>query len=111
METRCSQCGEVLHSHANRNWKYFHWHVIYGPYPNPKPHPCELVNMAFERSGEVIRGSDVARFGLAEYLHKDFDRSKYPNQPKGDHGLTDEELGDVLLEVSLPGGKAARVKE
>jgi len=78
----CPECGETLHSHANRNWKWFHRHVVDGPYPNPKPHPCSLVNMAFERDGNPIEGSDEERFALAESLHKKFRREDYPNRPK-----------------------------
>lgn len=108
---KCSECGETLRSHANRNWKYFHAHVVDGPYPNPKPHPCSLVNMAFERDGLPIDGSDVVRFGYAESIHQHFVRSDYPNQPKADHGFTDDQLGDVFLETHLPGGKASAKKE
>ena len=103
----CAECGETLGSHANRNWKYFHRHVIYGPYPNPKPHSCSLVNMAFEIDGKPILGSDEVRFGWSEQLHEKFNRADYPNQPRGDHGLTHEQLMDVFHEVMIPGGKVA----
>ena len=79
----CPECGEGLESHANRNWKYFHYHVgTLAPYPNPKPHPCSLVNMAFERDGSPITGSDEERFGRVESIHKKFRREDYPNRPK-----------------------------
>mgnify|MGYP001597723386 CR=1 FL=1 len=53
----CPECGETLMSHAGRGWKYFHAHVVYGPYPNPEPHPCSLVNTGFERSGAEVSRS------------------------------------------------------
>lgn len=82
-----------------------------GPYPNPKSHPCSLVNMAFERDGIPIRGSDVVRFDYCEEIHSTFDRSKYPNQPEPDHGLNKEELWDVFYETMVPGGKAVRHRD
>ena len=104
----CPECGETLCSHANRNWKYFHRHVVDGPYPNPKPHACSLVNIAFEHDGSPIRCSDVVRFGWAETIHRNFNRRDYPNQPNENHGLSDDELGDVFLETHYPGGKKMR---
>ena len=50
----CRECGEQLESHAGRGWKYFHEHVLSGPYPNPLPHRCRLVNIAFERDGTPV---------------------------------------------------------
>lgn len=107
----CPECGETLGSHAGRNWKYFHRHVLDGPYPNPKPYSCNLVNMAFEIDGKPILGSDEVRFGWVEHIHKHFNRDKYPNQPKEDHGMSDEQLGDVFLDTHYPGGKEAARKE
>ena len=104
----CAECGERLGSHANRNWKYFHSHVLTRPYPNRELHRCSLVNMAFERDGTPIRGSDVVRFGWVEYIHSQFNREDYPNKPSQDHGLSDAELGDVFLETHFPGGKKMR---
>lgn len=106
----CPNCGEILYSHANRNWKYFHRHVIDGPYPNHKPHDCLLVNLAFERDGTSIPGSDVVRFDLAERTHMKFKRNDYPNQPREDHGLNAKQLEKIFLETHCPGGEAAAVK-
>jgi len=67
----CLECGETLESHANRNWKWFHYHVgTLNPYPNPKPHPCSLVDFAFERDGTPIKGSAEERYELCRIIHK-----------------------------------------
>ena len=57
--SECPECGETLLSHAGRDWKYFHLHVMDGPYPNPKSHSCGLVNVAFERAV----GWDIEQLG------------------------------------------------
>ena len=67
--TKCPECGEVLMSHAGRGWKYFHRHVVHGPYPNPKPHRCSLVDAAFERDGTAIHGSAEARLVFVRASH------------------------------------------
>lgn len=53
----CPECHETLVSHAGRAWKYFHRHVIDGPYPNDDPHPCSLVNCAFQQDGAADRAA------------------------------------------------------
>ena len=40
----CPECHEELMSQVTRGPYYFHRHVVYGPYHNPEPHPCSLVN-------------------------------------------------------------------
>ena len=107
----CPECGETLDSYASRNWKYFHQHVIDGPYPNPKPHSCSLVNMAFEIDSKPILGSDAVRFGWSETIHKYFVPENYPNQPRKDLGLSNDELEDIFLETHYPGGKIAAKRD
>ena len=65
----CPRCNEILGSHAGRGGKYFHKHVLDGPYPNPAPHYCELVDFAFEHDGSPIAGSAEARLNLANAVH------------------------------------------
>ena len=69
MIVKCLECGETLGSHAGRGWKYFHYHVLTGPYPNPRPHPCGLVDAAFERDGTPIPGSAEIRLEMCRDMH------------------------------------------
>lgn len=54
LKPKCPECAETLYSHAGRFWKYFHNHVIDGPYPNPEPHRCSLVNAQFNSDGTKV---------------------------------------------------------
>lgn len=65
----CPECGEVLQSHAGRGHKWFHIHVTDGPYPNPEPHPCRLVDAAFEQDGMSIPGWAETRYACVEAVH------------------------------------------
>ena len=78
--TKCPECGETLGSHAGREWKYFHQHVLYGPYPNPSPHPCSLVDAAFERDGTPIPGSAEARLEMSRAFHPNAKINLTPKQ-------------------------------
>ncbi len=58
----CPECGEVLKSHAGRNWKYFH--------DDGKPsNGCSLFELAFENDGLPIVESPVERAEIAMRLH------------------------------------------
>ena len=69
----CPKCGEELRFHSLRSLgtpgRFYHNHVVAGPYPNSEPHHCELVDSAFDPEGNPIAGSAEERLGLANSLH------------------------------------------
>jgi hypothetical protein len=71
MSPKCSECDSTLVSHVGRMLTYiwYHGHVVYGPYPNPDPFPCSLVNEAFDDNGVYLKGSGEVRKALAEAIH------------------------------------------
>ena len=66
---KCFNCGEELLSQIQRGPYYFHRHVVYGPYPNPEPHPCRLVDAAFTAEGREVEGYAEGRYALTEAIH------------------------------------------
>ena len=100
----CKECGESLRSHAGRGHKYFHGHVLDGPYLSGELHHCSLVDCAFEADGSPVPGSGEARLALANSIHGHKVEGGIKSTPIGqaydEHGNTlAEAFGNTKREV------------